>query len=305
MVTIIIPAYNYAHFLPEAIDSALAQAVPGLAVEVLVIDDGSTDETPEVAARYAGRIRYLRQENAGLSAARNTGMREAAHELVVFLDADDLLAPGAVVALHAAREKIHPKPIVLGGRNQRIRIDGSPVGSELDLDGSITDIPAGLLVLRTRFPTTVLADRRILLSLGGFDTALEACEDRDMWIRVAALHPVARLERVVLLQRDHPTSMSKATQRQSENIRRVLDKAFSNPDLQLTHRDQRLALAIWHYQTALMLARDDNSLTATWRMLRSLAYWPIRMPAETQMAQWGRMRAIAGIARKMLSGKRK
>ena len=92
-VSVVIPAYNYAHFLPEAIASVLAQT--GADLELIVVDDGSPDNTPEVCARCADpRVRLVRQPNAGLSAARNTGIREARFPYVAFLDADDRWEPG-------------------------------------------------------------------------------------------------------------------------------------------------------------------------------------------------------------------
>ena len=92
LVSVVIPCYNQAHFLGEAIESVLAQTYPHL--EIVVVDDGSTDNTGEVAARYPG-VRYVRQENQGLAAARNTGLRHSSGDYLVFLDADDrLLATG-------------------------------------------------------------------------------------------------------------------------------------------------------------------------------------------------------------------
>lgn len=105
LVSIVIPAYNYERFLPEAIDSALDQTYEP--IEVVIIDDGSTDATPYVAARYADRVRYSRTPNRGLSSARNRGAALARGELIVFLDADNRLAPSFVedtaAALHHDR----------------------------------------------------------------------------------------------------------------------------------------------------------------------------------------------------------
>lgn len=99
IASIIIPAYNHAHVLAEAIDSALAQTVP---CEVIVVDDGSTDDTAEILARYGSRILSLRQEHSGPSAARNAGLDHAGGDFVMFLDADDVLAPFKVERQDAA-----------------------------------------------------------------------------------------------------------------------------------------------------------------------------------------------------------
>jgi glycosyltransferase involved in cell wall biosynthesis len=106
-VSVVIPCYNHAAFLGEAVESALAQTVRPL--DIWVIDDGSTDDTPAVAGRFADRgVRYLRQDNAGLSAARNAGTRLSGGEFLVFLDADDVLEPTYLAeclgALRAAGE---------------------------------------------------------------------------------------------------------------------------------------------------------------------------------------------------------
>ena len=90
--SIVIAAYNVGRFVAEAVESALEQE--GAETEVIVVDDGSTDETPQALGRFAGRIRLIRQENQGVSAARNRGIREAGAEWIAFLDADDLILWG-------------------------------------------------------------------------------------------------------------------------------------------------------------------------------------------------------------------
>ena len=88
-VSVVIPAYNYGHYLPEAIGSALAQDYPADLLEVIVVDDGSTDDTPAVIARYGDRVRGIRRENGGLNAATSTGIEAATGDYITFLDADD------------------------------------------------------------------------------------------------------------------------------------------------------------------------------------------------------------------------
>src|SRR5438552_1251330 len=95
MVSVIIPSYNHAHFLPESIESVLQQTIQDF--EIVVIDDGSTDDTAAIVAKYP-QVRYLRQENRGLAAALNTGIRETSGRFLIFLDADDKLLPCALEA---------------------------------------------------------------------------------------------------------------------------------------------------------------------------------------------------------------
>ena len=295
MVSIIIPCFNYSRFLPEAIDSALGQAGPNLPVEVLVVDDGSTDDTAAVAARYGDRIRYVHQANAGLSAARNTGMREASHDLVVFLDADDMLPRGSLATVLAARERATPTPAVLGGRTFPFHTDAVPVGPLPGESDIVRAVTARELVVRNRFDCTVLANRKVLLGLGGFDTTLRASEDRDMWIRAAAGHPVAMHGRYVLLRRMHAASMSCISRQQTASIERVLEKAFSNPELHLAAHDRRLARAVCWYQSALMYAEAAERVMAARQMLRSIFHCPLACLKDAAILPFSRVRGLAGI----------
>ena len=247
-----------------------------------MVDDDSTDDTPAVCRGYGERIRYVHQANAGLSASRNTGMRAAAFDHVLFLDADDLLPPGtAVVMARAWRESVakgSPPALVAGAR--RFFDDGhTPEASEPTITtGRLIEVHE--LLLRSQFPCTVLADRRILHALGGFDETLAASEDRDMWIRVAARHPVFRLDRVVLWNRCHGVQMSRHAERQTESVRRVLSKARANPDLagRVPRRTWRQADAVCAYQEALM-RRDAGALgPALAALARSFRAWPLPMP---------------------------
>src|SRR6187200_250053 len=96
LVSVVIACYNHGRFLPAAVDSVLAQDYGE--IELIVVDDGSTDETPDVAARYPV-IRYLRQENQGAAAAKRAGLEASTGEFLMFLDADDTLLPGAIGSL--------------------------------------------------------------------------------------------------------------------------------------------------------------------------------------------------------------
>ena len=123
LVSVVIPCYNQAHFLGEAIESVLAQTYPHL--EIIVVDDGSPDNTEEVATRYSG-VRYVQQANQGLAAARNTGLRHSTGAYLVFLDADDRLLPQAV-EVGLQQLQAHPECAFTFGKWRQIAGDGSPL----------------------------------------------------------------------------------------------------------------------------------------------------------------------------------
>ena len=123
-----IPCYRQAHFLPETIESVLAQTYPHC--EIVVVNDGSTDNVAEVAARYPS-VRCITQENAGLSAARNTGIRHTNGDYLVFLDADDRLLPRAL-ELGFEGFSSHPEAAFVAGSCKRIASDGTPLSGRSD-----------------------------------------------------------------------------------------------------------------------------------------------------------------------------
>jgi glycosyltransferase involved in cell wall biosynthesis len=296
MISIIIPCYNYAHYLADAVASAIQQRQDGFPVDILVMDDGSTDETPRVAAGFGSVIRYIRQANAGLSATRNQGMRNAAHDLVVFLDADDVLLPGAVKVLWDAWRQDSQRLAVLAGREQVVDAHLNPKGPQAQREeGQIQEFSARDLVLRNRFAPAVLADRRVLLEIGGFESGLRASEDRDMWIRVAARHRVAKLDKIILWKRDHGSNMSRAAHQQTECIRQVIARAASNSDLALTSGDLRAAAAVCWYQSALMFAEAGQFGMAAWRMMRSIATAPWISSRQTVIPFLSRPRALTSL----------
>ncbi|QQS12085.1 MAG: glycosyltransferase family 2 protein [Rhodospirillales bacterium] len=134
LVTALINTYNYGRFLPLAIDSVLAQTYPD--IEIVVVDDGSTDDTPEVLARYGDRLRAIRTENGGQAHAFNTGFAAAGGELLMLLDADDLWLPTKVermVALAAAR----PEAALL--YHQFVNVEANGASQELPLPGALID----------------------------------------------------------------------------------------------------------------------------------------------------------------------
>ncbi len=192
-VSVVIPTYNYAAFLPGAVEGVRAQEWDDL--EIVVVDDGSTDETPEVLealARENRNFRWFRQENAGAAAARNRGIEEARGEFVAFLDADDLWLPGKLTAQFAA---LAERPAAaFSYTDVTLR---HPNGTDEDLACGVPEQPLLLQLLGGNlFATpTVLARRECFREVGLFDASLRTGEDWDMWLRLAAHFEHARVAR--------------------------------------------------------------------------------------------------------------
>ncbi len=172
LVTIVIANYDYARFLGEAIESALGQTWPAL--EVLVVDDGSTDDSLAVAARYP--VRVLTQANAGVAAARNRGAAEARGEYVVFLDADDVLERAFVERCFAALRRQPSHVAYAYTQMHKFGLENAlfpsrPFDGQALFDGNYV-------------PCTTLLRRGAFLAAGGFDPAWPAHEDHELWARM-------------------------------------------------------------------------------------------------------------------------
>jgi glycosyltransferase involved in cell wall biosynthesis len=240
-----------------------------------LVDDGSTDETPAIAAKFRDQIRYHRKVNGGLSAARNTGMELAANDLVVFLDADDILEPIALSRLVQAWKCRSVPPVVVGSMNRMISAMGewlNPPNSSCD--GSIKVFITSDFILRNRFAPIVLANRSVLLSLGGFDPLLKASEDRDIRLRASTTGDVMMLCLATHRKRDHGANMSRHAHRQTESIFQVLAKAKSNPAIKLSSRVWSDAYAICYYQSARMYLSAGERKQAIMQCLLSLKSSP-------------------------------
>jgi glycosyltransferase involved in cell wall biosynthesis len=204
LVSVVIPCYNQAHFLGEAIESVIRQTYRHF--EIIVIDDGATDNTSEVAAGYA-EVRCVRQENQGLSAARNRGLSESKGAYLVFLDADDRLLPHALET-GVRYLDAHPRCAFVSGHCQYIAFDGTPLETSLQPHPEKDHYQALLLNNYIWMPGTVMYRRTIFESVKGFDTSLNACEDYDFYLKAARSFPVYCHGHVIAEYRRHQTSMS-------------------------------------------------------------------------------------------------
>jgi glycosyltransferase involved in cell wall biosynthesis len=205
LISVVIPCYNQAHFLGEAIGSALDQSYDH--IEVIVVDDGSTDATAEVAGRYP-QVQCISQENRGLSAARNRGLAASRGEYVVFLDADDRLMPNAL-SVGADALDSHPECAFASGHYNLIDADGLLIPHSASPCAKNDHYCALLRGNYIGMPATVIYRRSIFDIVKGFDTSKQACEDYDLYLRIAKGFPVYCHHKVVGEYRQHGGNMSK------------------------------------------------------------------------------------------------
>lgn len=189
-VSVIIPTYNSASLISQAISSVLGQTYDDY--EILVIDDGSNDDTQERLKPYLGRISYFYQDNQERSAARNAGIARASGEYLAFLDADDYWLPRylerQVINLNAHPEYALSRTWVYhtDGNGQRIRIGGNGAADAKTQE----ELLRVLLIHNCMSSIAVMARTDIVRSVGGFDPGLRQAEDWDLWLRIALHHGI-------------------------------------------------------------------------------------------------------------------
>jgi glycosyltransferase involved in cell wall biosynthesis len=208
LVSVIVPCYNGGAFLEAALRSALAQTYSE--VEIVVIDDGSTDSSPEIAQRLP--VRYIRQQNRGLAEARNAGIRESRGAYVVFLDADDRLKPEAIeIGLRAL--ELRPDCDMAVGDHVFISADGSFLGHSTKVDPLHSYYEALLKSNFIEMISSVLFRRRVFDELGGFDSTLSVSEDYELYLRIARARSICCHPVVVAEYRRHESNTSLDSER--------------------------------------------------------------------------------------------
>jgi glycosyltransferase involved in cell wall biosynthesis len=205
LVSVVIPCWNQAHYLGEAIESVLAQRYPRL--ELVVVDDGSWDNSSEIAARYPG-VRRVRQPNRGVAAARNHGLAESEGEYVVFLDADDRLLPRAI-EIGVERLAANPEAAFAAGMPRDIGGDGRVVREARQ---PLVSRDHYLKLLEECFiwsGSSLVYRREPLQAVGGFNEERVAADDYELYLKLARAFPVVCHEEVVTEYRRHGSNTTR------------------------------------------------------------------------------------------------
>lgn len=322
-VSVIIATYNYGHLIARSVDSLLSQDYPAL--EVIVADDGSTDNTEAVLESYRDRLRYVRCEHRGVASARNSGLEVAHGEYIGFLDADDMLLPGSIQRRVAFLESQPDIDVVFGDvevvRGERVvvpsflaarkvfrRLTRRQVGErEYVLPGSLF-----APLVRERFITvpSVLVRCGLLDRVGGFDAAFnDSQDDYDLWLRMAATARFGYVDRLLARCLIHGSNISANKSRAAEKRIELMHKLLTTyPDLEWrTRRLIAQRLSEQHFQLGYLSFSDGLLGPAREHLSSSLRYRPLPNraafyllcsmlhPAAIETLRRGKRRVIAGI----------
>ena len=231
LISVVIPCYNQAHFLGEAIASVWQSATRD--VEVVVVDDGSTDSTARVGASFAG-TRLISGPNRGLAHARNRGLAESSGRFLVFLDADDMLTRGAL-DIGLAELSAHPAAALVSGRCRIIAEDGgslhTPQQARVERDHYKELLRHNYIWM----PAMAMIRRDAIDRVGGFDDTANAAADYSLYLRIARTHTVHDHAQVVALYRRHSSNMSRNSARMLQETLAVLrrERPFVEGDQEL------------------------------------------------------------------------
>jgi glycosyltransferase involved in cell wall biosynthesis len=220
-VSVVIPVYNAEPYLEDTLKSVFAQTYPH--IEIIAVDDGSSDRSVEILERYSGRVVLVRQKNSGPAVARNRGVREARGKWIAFLDADDLWAPTKIQRqLDARGHRLwsYTDSIFMGGVN-----DGR---KDSDLNEKYQGRVLEMLV-RNNFlcVSSVLIEREAHLDAGGFSESLQSIEDWELWIRLASAHEIAYVNEPLVRYRVHSGSASRSTRHTLPYHMKVIESVFA------------------------------------------------------------------------------
>ena len=231
-VSVIIPTYNSSSYVLQAVDSALGQTIQPS--EVIVVDDGSTDDTAKVFSGSRRTVRYIYQENRGLSAARNRGIAEARGDLIAFLDADDVWLPEklekqtACLAQHPESGLVHSDLLYWDDRT------GQTSRRECGRAAKAGRCYEQFLSRNGVTPSTVIVRRTCLARVGTFDEAIRrpTTQDYDLWFRIARHYELLYVEEPLVLYRQHESNASNQTVAMLEDELYVVRKALrADPSL--------------------------------------------------------------------------
>ena len=232
-VSVIIPTYNYGKFISDGIESALAQTFTP--IEIVVVDDGSTDETESVVKSFGDKVRYIIQQNAGVCAARNRGVVESSGEFIAFLDADDHWEPTKIEKQLAKFEEDPEIGLVHCGMREFDSTTGETIAVHLDGDEGwvAKDIALWERPVVIGPGGSIMVRREVFDRVGRFDERLKNGEDWEFCFRVAQKYKVGFVREPLVNYRNHGANATKNVREMERSTLIAWNKVFSTDDVNI------------------------------------------------------------------------
>lgn len=270
MISVIIPSFNRASTLARAVDSVLAQKLENIEMEILLIDDGSSDETAELMAKCYPTVTYFYQKNQGVSAARNLGIERARGDWLAFLDSDDEWLPAKLktqitTLQHNQLKVCHTEELWI--RNG-VRVN--QMNKHKKAGGWIYK---NCLPMCAMSPSSIVIHRSVLQAVGGFDESLAACEDYDLWLRICANYEVCFVPQPYIKKYGGHQDQLSAQHWGMDRFRvQALEKVLNTKQLDNEQRAATKAMLVKKTQILLngALKRGNNSLAEQCRVKLAL-----------------------------------
>ncbi|MBN2559601.1 MAG: glycosyltransferase family 2 protein [Phycisphaerae bacterium] len=273
LVSVVIPSYNSAEVLPHAIESVLAQTRP--ADEIIVVDDGSQDDTANVCAEFGDEVRYIRQENRGASSARNTGIEAGGGGWLAFLDADDIWDTEKLELQLAALDRYTEADFALTAalawspREESYHLyrwDGPLDAAVMRAELLVRNIFSGLC-------SSILIRRSALEDVGCF-AAGKACEDRRLAIALLEKYRAVLIEVPLIRQRPGPAHFTNPERHRIEMLSLIADHEGLFAELDPSGRLKRRARARMHERSGMHYLENGDLRTAARDLRRAARLWP-------------------------------
>ena len=277
-VSVVIPAYNAAPYIAEAVDSVLAQTAP--AAEVIVLDDGSSDATRNILARYGPRIRLVTQENRGAAAARNRGIELATAPYVAFLDADDCWEPDKLAVQLAAAEThpdlpvVHTDSSVIDAAGEQVRASANR--TRQSQNGYVFE-DVFLCPIATILTSTLVVRKDCFAVAGRFDARYPVFQDYDLFLRLAWHFPILYIDRSLTRYRLTPRSLTRSNAERNVAERRLILERFVADHADYFTAHPGLLQSKWkqfNLHSALQLFHHGAYAASRFYFARSLRYSP-------------------------------
>lgn len=275
-ISVVIPLYNQSEFVRFAIQSVLQQTIESY--EIIVVDDGSTDDSRMVVSEFGDRVHYIYQENQGLAGARNTGIRAVKGDLIGLLDADDIWMPDYLEKMTALVAR-HPDAAVFFCCARSVDEQGRDLPQIFGKPAMRLDSLYHTL-LRANFiiPSTILMRRSAIERVGLFDSSLRSCEDWDLWLRLLPQEQFIGTSEILVRYRLHGRSLSTDPNGMQRAARKVIEKHFGPDDDEnwetWSWEKRRAYGGLYRYFVLISVQREDDWYSAGCHLSRAIQIDP-------------------------------